>query len=123
MPNAIVVDDSRAIRMILSRTLRELGYQVREAGNGAEALTALSTGGTTNLVMADWNMPVMDGLELLRQIRASSEFSKVPVVMVTTEAEVDQMSAALAAGATEYIMKPFTKEILADKLRMVGLVD
>jgi two-component system, chemotaxis family, chemotaxis protein CheY len=122
MPTAIVVDDSRAIRMILSRTLRELGYEVREAGNGVEALAALSSGSPANLVMADWNMPVMDGLELLRQIRASTEFGKVPVVMVTTEAEVDQMTTALAAGATEYIMKPFTKEILADKLRMVGLV-
>jgi two-component system chemotaxis response regulator CheY len=122
MPNAIVVDDSRAIRMILSRALRELGYEVREAGNGAEALAALHSGPPAGLVMADWNMPVMDGLELLRRIRASAEFGKVPVVMVTTEAEVEQMSTALEAGATEYIMKPFTKEILADKLRMAGLV-
>jgi two-component system chemotaxis response regulator CheY len=109
--------------MILSRTLRELGYEVREAGNGADALAALSAGPPANLVMADWNMPVMDGLELLRKIRASAEFAAVPVVMVTTEAEVDQMTTALAAGATEYIMKPFTKEILADKLRMAGLVE
>ena len=123
MRTAIVVDDSRAIRMILSRTLRELGFEVREAGNGIEALTALSAGPPTDLVMADWNMPVMDGLELLRKIRASVEFARVPVVMVTTEAEIDQMTAAMAAGATEYIMKPFTKEILADKLRMAGLVE
>jgi two-component system chemotaxis response regulator CheY len=109
--------------MILSRTLRELGFEVREAGNGIEALTALSAGPPTDLVMADWNMPVMDGLELLRKIRASVEFARVPVVMVTTEAEIDQMTAAMAAGATEYIMKPFTKEILADKLRMAGLVE
>jgi two-component system chemotaxis response regulator CheY len=122
MRTAIVVDDSRAIRMILSRTLRELGYEVREAGNGIEALTALSAGTPPDLVMADWNMPVMDGLELLRKIRASAEFARVPVVMVTTEAEIDQMTAAMAAGATEYIMKPFTKEILADKLRMLGLI-
>ncbi len=123
MRTAIVVDDSRAIRMILSRTLRELGYEVREAGNGVEALSVLSTGPPADLVMADWNMPVMDGLELLRNIRASTEFASVPVVMVTTEAEVDQMTAAMAAGATEYIMKPFTREILADKLRMAGLAE
>jgi len=123
MPTAIVVDDSRAIRMILSRTLRELGFEVREAGNGVDALACLSAGPPANLVMADWNMPVMDGLELLRQIRARPEFSAIPVVMVTTEAEADQMTTALAAGATEYIMKPFTKEILADKLRMAGLVE
>jgi two-component system chemotaxis response regulator CheY len=73
--------------------------------------------------LADWNMPVMDGLELLRKIRGDSQFSAVPVVMVTTEAEMDQMTLAIEAGATEYIMKPFTKEILADKLRMAGLVE
>jgi two-component system chemotaxis response regulator CheY len=109
--------------MILSRTLRELGFEVRDAGNGVDALTAMAAGPRPDLVMADWNMPVMDGLELLRKIRGSEEFASVPVVMVTTEAEVDQMTTALAAGATEYIMKPFTKEILADKLRMAGLVD
>jgi two-component system chemotaxis response regulator CheY len=109
--------------MILARTLRQLGYEVREAGNGIDALAALSAGPPTDLVMADWNMPVMDGLELLRTIRATPAFSEVPVVMVTTEAEVDQMTTALEAGATEYIMKPFTAEILAGKLRMAGLVE
>jgi len=109
--------------MILARTLRELGYEVREAGNGSEALATLSSGPPADLVMADWNMPIMDGLELLRKIRASPVFGKAPVVMVTTEAEVDQMTTALEAGATEYIMKPFTKEILADKLRLAGLVE
>jgi two-component system, chemotaxis family, chemotaxis protein CheY len=94
MPTAIVVDDSRAIRMILGRTLRELGFEVREAGNGIDALAALSAGPPADLVMADWNMPVMDGLELLRRIRASAQFSAVPVVMVTTEAEIDQMTSA-----------------------------
>ena len=123
MPTAIVVDDSRAIRMILSRNLRELGFEVSEAGNGSEALDMLSSGPPADLVMADWNMPVMDGLELLQKIRASPAFGKVPVVMVTTEAEADQMIAALQAGATEYIMKPFTKEILADKLRLAGLLE
>ena len=123
MPTALVVDDSRAIRMILGRTLRGLGYEVREAGNGADALAALGAGPRPDLVMADWNMPVMDGLELLRRIRGSADFSAVPVIMVTTEAEIDQMTLALEAGATEYVMKPFTAEILADKLRMVGLVE
>jgi two-component system chemotaxis response regulator CheY len=123
MPIALVVDDSRAIRMILARTLRQLGYEVREAGNGIDAIAALNAGASVDLVMADWNMPVMDGLELLRTIRATPAFSSLPVVMVTTEAEVDQMTTALEAGATEYIMKPFTAEILAGKLRMAGLVE
>lgn len=123
MPTALVVDDSRAIRMIVARTLRELGYAVREAGNGIEALAELHTGTPADLVMADWNMPVMDGLELLRALRSEPAFAKVPVIMVTTEAEIDQMALALAAGATEYVMKPFTKEILADKLRLVGMLE
>jgi two-component system chemotaxis response regulator CheY len=109
--------------MIIARTLRELGYEVREAGNGSEALATLSSGASADLVMADWNMPVMDGLELLQKIRASPAFGNVPVVMVTTEAEVDQMTTAIEAGATEYVMKPFTKEILADKLRLAGLAE
>jgi two-component system chemotaxis response regulator CheY len=109
--------------MILSRALRELGYEVREAGNGVDALAVLNAGPPADLVMADWNMPVMDGLELLRRIRSSPALAAVPVVMVTTEAEIDQMTTALQAGATEYIMKPFTKEILADKLRVAGLVE
>jgi two-component system chemotaxis response regulator CheY len=109
--------------MILSRTLRELGFAVREAGNGSEALETLAVDPPADLVMADWNMPVMDGLELLRKIRASPIYRSVPVVMVTTEAEVDQMALALEAGATEYVMKPFTKEILADKLRLAGLLE
>ena len=123
MPTAVVVDDSRAIRMILSRTLREMGYEVREAGNGSEALATLNAGPPADLVMADWNKPVMDGLELLRTIRATPALTKVPVIMVTTEAEIDQMTTALQAGATEYVMKPFTKEILADKLRLAGLLE
>jgi two-component system chemotaxis response regulator CheY len=109
--------------MILSRTLRELGFEVREAGNGSEALNTLGSGSPPDLVMADWNMPVMDGLELLQKIRASPVHGGVPVVMVTTEAEIGQMTLALQAGATEYVMKPFTKEILADKLRLAGLLE
>jgi len=122
MRTAIVVDDSRAIRMILARTVRDLGYEVREAGNGVEALDALNANPKADLVIADWNMPVMDGLELLRNIRLNTVFGSVPVVMVTTEAEIQQMTLAMEAGATEYVMKPFTKEILADKLRLAGLV-
>ena len=123
MPKAMVVDDSRAIRMILARTLRDLGFEVQEAANGSEALDRLGAGVPPDLIMADWNMPVMDGLELLRAIRDSPTYGAVPVVMVTTEAEIEQMSIALAAGATEYVMKPFTKEILADKLRLAGLLE
>ncbi len=121
MAKAIVVDDSRAIRMILARTLREVGFDVAEAGNGEEALEALHRSDVVGLVMADWNMPVMDGLELLRKIRADARHGATPVIMVTTEAEVEQMAIALDSGANEYVMKPFTKEILLDKLRLAGI--
>ena len=122
MARALVVDDSRAVRMILAKTLRELGYEVREAGNGKEALELIEkdNAGVT-LVLADWNMPEMNGLELLKQLRQKPELASTAVVMVTTETEVDQMATALEAGANEYIMKPFTKEILVEKLQLAGV--
>jgi two-component system chemotaxis response regulator CheY len=123
----LVVDDSKAVRMILSKTLKELGYEVREAANGKEALALIENDAIENekmaltLVLADWNMPEMDGLELLKRLRQKPELNSTAVVMVTTETEVDQMSAALEAGANEYIMKPFTKEVLVEKLQMAGV--
>jgi two-component system chemotaxis response regulator CheY len=121
MPTAMVVDDSRAVRMIIGRILRELGYDVAEAGDGRQALDALARNTAVDVVLADWNMPEMDGLSLLKAIRADGALRGIPVIMVTTEAEFDQMSTAMTEGATEYVMKPFTKEILVDKLRMTGL--
>jgi two-component system chemotaxis response regulator CheY len=122
MAKALVVDDSRAVRMLLGRTLKELGYEVREAANGREALELIANDkAAVQLVLADWNMPEMNGLELLKHLRKRPELSSMVVVMVTTETEVDQMTAALEAGANEYVMKPFTKEILVEKLQLVGI--
>lgn len=122
MAKALVVDDSRAVRMILTKTLQDLGYQVCEAANGREALAVIETEKTAvSLVLADWNMPEMNGLALLKRLRQKPELSSLVVVMVTTETELDQMAAALEAGANEYVMKPFTKEILVEKLQMVGI--
>ena len=122
MPKALVVDDSRAIRMILARTLKELGYEVREASNGREALEVMAAeNNAVNLVLADWNMPEMNGLDLLRNLRSNPELASLTVVMVTTETELGQMTTALEAGANEYVMKPFTKEILVEKLQMAGI--
>jgi two-component system chemotaxis response regulator CheY len=123
MRTAMVVDDSRAVRMIIARTLRKLGYDVAEAGDGRQALDALEKGAAADVVLADWNMPEMDGLSLLKAIRANPAFSGIPVIMVTTEAEFDQMATAIAEGAAEYVMKPFTADILVDKLRIVGLAE
>ena len=108
--------------MILARTLKELGFEVREAANGREALEVIETEKTAvSLVLADWNMPEINGLELLKQLRQKPELSSLVVVMVTTETELDQMAAALEAGANEYVMKPFTKDILVEKLQLVGI--
>jgi len=117
MSKALVVDDSRTIRLILRRILREAGFEVFEAGNGKEALDALQAqDGDICLALVDWNMPEMNGMELLTEIRRHPEMSSMKVIMVTTEAEVGHMSSALQAGADEYVMKPFTKE----KLQLAG---
>lgn len=123
MSKAIVIDDSRSVRMILSKMLTDLGYQVSQAGDGKEALTLVEQmSDQLSLVLVDWNMPVMNGLEFIRRFRIKSRFWSVPVVMVTTETEIEQMTLALNAGANEYVMKPFTKEIIEDKLRLVGAI-
>jgi two-component system chemotaxis response regulator CheY len=122
MPKALVVDDSKAVRMILARTLKELGFEVREAADGREALDVIAAErDSVNLVLADWNMPEMNGLELLTRLREKPELASLTIVMVTTETEVGQMTAALEAGANEYIMKPFTKDILLEKLELLGI--
>ena len=123
MSKALVVDDSRAVRMILARTLRELGYDVWEAGDGKEALVALDKEAARySLVLADWNMPVMNGFDLLVEIRKQPRYASLIIVMVTSETELGHMAMALDAGANEYVMKPFTKDILVSKLEMVGAI-
>jgi two-component system chemotaxis response regulator CheY len=122
MSKALVVDDSKTIRMIIRRILVELGYEVCEAGNGVEALKVMETEkSSVELVLADWNMPEMNGLELLKSLRQLPELASLKVIMVTTETEMGQMALALAEGANEYVMKPFTKEILKEKLELVGI--
>jgi two-component system chemotaxis response regulator CheY len=123
MPKAMVVDDSKAIRMILSKTLAEVGYEVCEAANGREALEVFERERSPiSLILVDWNMPQMDGLEFVKHLRADPRNSSVVLMMVTTETEIEQMVKALDAGANEYVMKPFTKEIIADKLRLLGVL-
>jgi len=123
MAKAMVIDDSRAIRMILGRALSQHGYEVSTAGNGREALELLKAAPSSpNLVLVDWNMPEMNGLEFVKAFRADPQYDDVPLMMVTTETEIDQMVRALEAGANEYVMKPFTEDIIADKLRVLGLI-
>ncbi len=122
MAKALVVDDSRAVRMILGKILREIGFEVCEAANGREGLDVFEREReSVTLVLADWNMPEMNGMELLVELRKDPSLAGLPIVMVTTETELDQMVAALAAGANEYVMKPFNKEILVEKLQLAGV--
>jgi len=123
MTTALVVDDSRAIRTILSRMLRELGFEVIQASNGREALETVSRlDRPVGFALVDWNMPEMTGLELIRELRTAPRFDQTPLMMVTTETEIEQMARALEAGANEYVMKPFTREAIEDKLRLLGVI-
>ncbi len=108
--------------MILAKALREIGYEVGEAANGREALDLIEADkASVGLVLADWNMPEINGLELLKRLRRDPALASLAVVMVTTETELDHMAETLEAGASEYVMKPFTKEILIEKLEMAGI--
>ena len=118
---ALVVDDSRAMRIIIGRVLKELGYEVLEAGHGGEAIERLKAAPGISLAMVDWNMPVMNGYELVKAVRADARWEELTLIMVTTESESAQMAKALDAGANEYVMKPFTIDILREKLAMLGL--
>jgi two-component system chemotaxis response regulator CheY len=120
---ALVVDDSRPIRRIEGEILRELGFETVEAGNGRQALERLAEGELPAVILVDWNMPEMDGLEFIRAVRGQAQYKNVVMLMVTTEVETSQMLRALSAGADEYLMKPFQREGLVDKLRLLGVVN
>jgi two-component system chemotaxis response regulator CheY len=118
---ALLVDDSRAMRMILARTLKEIGFEVTEAGHGLEGLERLQASGPFDLALVDWNMPEMDGLTFVSTVRQGQLAQAMRIVMVTTESEAERVAAALAAGADEYVTKPFTKDALTSKLEIIGL--
>ena len=119
---ALVVDDSRAMRSILTRLLSGLGFDVAQAGDGAEAMQVLDAGTRPDVVLVDWNMPVMDGLTFIKSVRGRDDLRDISLMMVTTESEQGQIVRALAAGAHEYVIKPFTDEVIAEKLALLGLV-
>lgn len=115
----LVVDDFSTMRRIVRNLLKELGYtNVDEAEDGAMALSKLKSE-QFDFVISDWNMPVMDGLDMLKNIRADSALSKVPVLMVTAEAKKENIIAAAQAGANGYVVKPFTAATLDEKLSKI----
>lgn len=120
---ALVIDDSRAVRMVVGNILRDQGFQVWEAGHGQQGLEQLDAHPDISLALVDWNMPVMDGLEFIRAVRLLPAWSALRIVMVSTESESEQVQRAMDAGANEYVMKPFTAEVLVAKLSLLGAFD
>jgi two-component system chemotaxis response regulator CheY len=110
------------MRTLLARMMTEFGFVVLQAANGKEALEVLAAEGRPEVVLLDWNMPEMNGFEVLTRVRADARLADVPIVMVTTETEMAQVAKAVEHGANEYVMKPFTKDVLQSKLELLGLV-
>jgi len=119
---ALIVDDSRATRTIIRKMLSDVGFEVFEAADGVEALRRLKEMDQPDVLLVDWNMPEMNGYDLVRAVRGDAQYDKVPLMMVTSETELGQMAKALAAGANEYVMKPFTKDVITEKLALLGVL-
>jgi two-component system chemotaxis response regulator CheY len=121
MKTCLLVDDSKTIRLAVRDMLASLQFQVTEAADGAQALVACERA-FPQVVLLDWNMPVMNGLDFLKALRGKEGGGEPIVIFCTTENSIEHIQAALAAGANEYIMKPFDREILKDKLIQVGVL-
>jgi two-component system, chemotaxis family, chemotaxis protein CheY len=116
----LVVDDFPTMRRIVKNLLKQLGYEnIDEAEDGSQALAKLKGGGY-GLVITDWNMPVMEGIDLLKNLRADDALKDLPVLMVTAEAEKDKVITAIKAGVDNYVVKPFTAEVLKEKLEKIA---
>jgi two-component system chemotaxis response regulator CheY len=118
---AMIIDDSRAMRSILRRVVTGLDFEASEAGNGREALDQLEAGVVPDVCLIDWNMPVMDGYTFITKVRENPAWRNITLMMVTTESEQSNIVRALAAGAHEYVIKPFTPDAIAEKLELLGL--
>lgn len=118
---AIVIDDSKAMRMILSRILGSLGFTVHQACDGVEGMEQLEAIEGLCLALVDWNMPRMSGIEFVQAVRSDQRFEHVRMMMVTSESNTSKIEMALAAGADEYAMKPFDVETIRSKLELMGL--
>ena len=121
MKSCLVVDDSKVVRMVARRILEDLDFEVEEAEDGQKALDACKRQ-MPDVILLDWNMPVMNGIEFLKELRASSGGAAPIVVFCTTENDMANIQEAIAAGANEYIMKPFDSEIIQAKFDQVGLL-
>jgi two-component system chemotaxis response regulator CheY len=120
--HALIIDDSRAMRAILKRILTKLNFKTCEAANGLEGLERLAEHDDIAICLVDWNMPEMNGYEFVKAVRSDKSNSDLWLMMVTTETEMSRVVKAMAAGANEYVMKPFTDDVITEKLRLLGLV-
>lgn len=120
---ALIVDDSKAMRSIVGRIVKEIGFEIIEAANGREGLAQLKTHGDVELILVDWNMPEMNGIEFLQAVRAQPGSAAFKMLMVTTASDSAHVNTAIEAGANEYLMKPFTKDAMVSKLQMLGILE
>ncbi len=120
MKNCLIVDDSRVIRKVSRHILEAMGFSVDEAGNGQEALE-FCAGQLPDVILLDWNMPVMSGIEFIRALRQTDGGHQPKVVFCTTENDVAHIRSAIEAGANEYVMKPFDRDTLQIKLQLIGV--
>jgi two-component system chemotaxis response regulator CheY len=116
---AMTVDDSPTIRHIVVKALEKLGFEMYQAENGLEALKTLEEIGTVDIIVLDWNMPEMDGYQFLVEMRKNEKYGSIKVMMLTTENQRHFIVKAIMAGANEYLMKPFSPDMLIDKVRML----
>lgn len=121
MKSCLIVDDSKVIRMVAKKILHELEFDTVEAADGKQALDACLVAMPDGILL-DWNMPVMSGIEFLRELRAAPGGDKPIVVFCTTENDIEHIQEAIEAGANEYIMKPFDSEVIQAKFTQVGLL-
>ena len=119
--HALIIDDSGTTRTIIAGFLKRLGYETSEAPDGAAALRHLEAQGAPDIAFVDWNMPEMNGLEFVQCVRKEARYDGMQIVMVTSENEMSNVTQALEAGANEYLMKPFNKEALEEKIALLGL--
>jgi two-component system chemotaxis response regulator CheY len=117
---ALVIDDSQPVRSILTDILVGIGFSVQEAANGLEAMDLIKKE-KMDLALVDWHMPGMDGCEFVQEVRKDDAYKDMRMMMVTTETAISKVAEALEAGADEYIMKPFTKEMIVEKLALIGI--
>ena len=117
---ALVIDDSAVTRGIIKQILNAMGFEVFEAGDGREGLDRVRELDGLDLILLDWNMPRMDGIQFLRMLRAQTALASLPVMMVSSNNEAENIAASLNAGANEYIMKPFTEDVMRAKLELLG---